>query len=137
MRAGAVSVDPVEALAVVASVVVGVAFLAAGWFKLADGPAWPKQAADMGVGRPLATVVPWVEVVVGAALVVQLVRPWPAVVALAILVVFTLVIVRRLLDGSRPPCACFGSRSNRPLGAVHVLRNLGLIALAAVAAAWA
>ena len=65
------------------------------------------------------------------------VRPWPAVVALAILVVFTLVIARRLLDGSRPPCACFGSRSNRPLGAVHVVRNVALMALAAVAAVWA
>ncbi len=121
---------------IVAGVVVGLAFLAAGGFKLADGPAWPKQAADMGVGRPLALVVPWVELAVGAALVTQLVRPWPAVVALAILVVFTLVIVRRLLDGSRPPCACFGSRSDRPLGAVHVIRNLALLALAAVAVIW-
>jgi len=127
----------VETLAVAAAVLVGVAFLAAGVFKLADGPAWPKQAADMGVGRPLAMIVPWVELAVGAALVVQLVRPWPAVVALAILVVFTLVIARRLLDGSRPPCACFGSRSNRPLGAVHVVRNVALMALAAVAAVWA
>ena len=126
-----------ETLAVAAAVLVGVAFLAAGVFKLADGPAWPKQAADMGVGRPLAMIVPWVELAVGAALVVQLVRPWPAVVALAILVVFTLVIARRLLDGSRPPCACFGSRSNRPLGAVHVVRNVALMALAAVAAVWA
>jgi len=127
----------VETLAVAAAVLVGVAFLAAGVFKLADGPAWPKQAADMGVGRPLAMIVPWVELAVGAALVPQLVRPWPAVVALAILVVFTLVIARRLLDGSRPPCACFGSRSNRPLGAVHVVRNVALMALAAVAAVWA
>ena len=126
-----------ETLAVAAAVLVGVAFLAAGVFKLADGPAWPKQAADMGVGRPLAMIVPWVELAVGAALVAQLVRPWPAVVALAILVVFTLVIARRLLDGSRPPCACFGSRSNRPLGAVHVVRNVALMALAAVAAVWA
>ena len=126
-----------ETLAVAAAVLVGVAFLAAGVFKLADGPAWPKQAADMGVGRPLAMIVPWVELAVGAALVAQLVRPWPAVVALSILVVFTLVIARRLLDGSRPPCACFGSRSNRPLGAVHVVRNVALMALAAVAAVWA
>ena len=36
-----------EALGTVAAVVVGVAFVAAGVFKLIDGPAWPKQAADM------------------------------------------------------------------------------------------
>ena len=37
---------------------------------------------------------------------------------------YTVVIVRRIRDGSRPPCACFGSRSKRPLGAYHVVRNL-------------
>ena len=123
-------------VAIVASVIVGLAFVAAGVFKLVDGPAWPTQAADMGVGRPLALLVPWVELVVGAVLVSQLLRPWPAVVALAILVVFTVIIVRRLLDGSRPPCACYGSRSSRPLGPVDVVRNGVLLALAAVAAAW-
>lgn len=122
---------------VVAGVLVGVALMAAGVFKLIDGPGWPQQAADMGVPRALALVVPWVEIVIGAALASQLARPWPAIAALALLVVFTFVIVTRLLDGSRPPCACFGPRSTRPLGASHVVRNVALLALAAVAAVWA
>ena len=91
----------------------------------------------MGVGRPIALVVPWVEIVIGALLVAQLFEPWPAVAAIALLVAFTVVIGLRLLDGSRPPCACFGSRSQRPLGAYHVLRNVGLLALAVIAAIWA
>jgi uncharacterized membrane protein YphA (DoxX/SURF4 family) len=127
----------VDVLGTVAAVAVGVAFAAAGVFKLADGPAWPRQAADMGVGRPVALVVPWVEIVIGALLAAQLFEPWPAVAAIALLVAFTVVIVLRLLDGSRPPCACFSSRSKRPLGAYHVLRNVGLLALAVVAAIWA
>ena len=123
-------------VAIVCSIVVGLAFIAAGLFKLRDGPAWPKMAADMGVSRPIAVVVPWVELAVGVLSVVAVLLPWSAYVAIALLVVFTVVIVRRLLDGSRPPCACFGSRSSRPLGAVHVARNVGLLALAAVAAVW-
>ena len=80
---------------------------------------------------------PFVEIGLGAAVASQLLRPWPAIAAWRCWSSFTIVIVTRLLDGSRPPCACFGSRSTRPLGAYHVVRNLGLIALAVVAAIWA
>jgi uncharacterized membrane protein YphA (DoxX/SURF4 family) len=127
----------VEVVGTLAAVVVGVAFVAAGVFKLADGPAWPRQAADMGVGRSIAVVVPWVEIVIGAVLAAQLLEPWPAIAAVLLLVAFTVVIGLRLRDGSRPPCACFGSRSQRPLGAYHVARNVGLLVLAVIAAVWA
>ena len=126
-----------EAVGTIAAVVVGAAFIAAGVFKLMDGDAWPKQAADMGVGRPIALVVPWVELAIGAVLLVQLLEPWAALAAIVLLVAFTIVIVRRLLDGSRPPCACFGSRSSRPLGVYHIVRNGALLGLAIMAAAWA
>jgi Methylamine utilisation protein MauE len=125
-----------HALALISSILVGAAFVAAGVFKLLDGPAWPKQAADMGVSRSVALVVPWVELVLGVASIVVILLPWSAVAAIAVLVVFTAVIVRRLLDGSRPPCACFGSRSSRPLGPVHVVRNVVLLVLASIAAIW-
>ena len=111
----------------------GVMFVVSGLFKLADGPAWPRQAADMGVRRGLALVVPWFELVLGVALVSTLLSPWAEVVATLTLGVFTILIVQRLLDGSRPPCACFGSRSNRPLGRGHLARNIGLLAVAAIA----
>lgn len=125
-----------DVIARVATLVVGVMFVAAGGYKLADGPAWPRQAADLGVGRSLARVVPWFELALGAALIVGVFPPWPAVVAAGVLVVFTLFIVRRLLDGSRPPCACFGSRSTRPLGLRHVVRNVGFLLVAVVGVAW-
>ena len=126
-----------ETIGTIAAVVVGAVFVAAGVFKLMDGEAWPKQAADMGVGRPLALVVPWVELAIGAVLLAQLLEPWAALAAIVLLVAFTIVIVRRLLDGSRPPCACFGSRSSRPLGTYHIARNGALLALAIIAAVWA
>lgn len=126
-----------DTVALFLGVAVGLVFIASGVFKLIDGPAWPKQAADMGVGHAVARVVPWVEIVVGALTVSQLFKPWPLIALIVLLVAFTLLIITRLLDGSRPPCACFGSRSKRPLGRYHVLRNLGLLAMAVVGAIWA
>lgn len=126
-----------DVVGIVAGAGVGLALVGACVLKLIEGPAWLKQAADLGVSRPVAQVVPFVEIGVGVPLAAQLFKPWPAIAAVALLVVFTVVVVQRLRDGSRPPCGCFGSRSKRPLGAYHVARNLGLLAVAVVAAIWA
>ena len=40
----------------------------------------------------------------------------------------------RLAEGRRPPCACFGALSRRPVGPGSVVRNVVLIALALLAA---
>jgi hypothetical protein len=122
-----------ELIGTIAAIGLGVMFVVSGVYKLRDGPAWPKQAADMGVRRPLALVVPWYEIALGAVLISGLLSPWAEILAALTLVAFTVVIVQRLLDGSRPPCACFGSRSNKPLGRRHLARNLCLLAVAAVA----
>jgi len=123
----------VDIVGIVAGVVLGLLFIAAGVLKLIAGPDWLKQAADMDVSRAIATLVPYVEIVVGVLLVTQLFTPWPAVVAVGMLMVFTVVIIRRIRDGSRPPCGCFGSKSKRPLGGYHLVRNLLFLALALVA----
>lgn len=118
---------------VVASIVVGIAFLAAGGSKLAAGPTWPATAKEMGAPTFTIPFVPWVELAVGAALVAQLAVPVPAVVALGLLVAFTALIVLRLSGDDRPSCACFGSWSAEPIGRIHVIRNLVLMALAVLA----
>lgn len=120
-------------IARLASIAVGAMFVAAGTFKLADGAAWPRQAADLHVPAAIARIVPWFELALGVLLVLGVGTPWVPLVAVATLVVFTLFIVHRLLDGSRPPCACFGSRSTRPLGPRHVVRNLVFLVLAVAA----
>lgn len=117
----------------IAAIGLGVMFVVSGIYKLIDGPAWPRQAADMGVPRTIALAVPYYEIVLGAVLVSSLFSPFAEIAAAITLGVFTVVIVQRLLDGSRPPCACFGSRSNRPLGRRHLVRNACLLAVAAVA----
>jgi len=123
----------VSAVVVGAGVLLGAAFVLAGASKLAAGQAWLGQAAGLGVPRWLATPVPYTEIVVGAFVAVRVARPWPVVVALALLAAFTALIVRLLATGRRPACACFGAWSASPIGWRHLARNAALAALAVVA----
>lgn len=119
---------------VMASVAVAAVLLVAGVGKVASPAAWRTQAAGMGVAGPIAAVVPFVELLLGALLVVQVQRhvfAWAAVVVFA---VFTALLALRLAQGRRPPCACFGSLSVRPIGPGHLARNAVFIAIAVLAA---
>jgi uncharacterized membrane protein YphA (DoxX/SURF4 family) len=122
-------------IAVVASVVLGVAFVVAGGSKLAAGEQWPAQARGLGAPQWSIPIVPWMELALGAVLVAQVARRAAAIAALAVLVAFTGLIVMRLREGRHPPCACFGAWSAKPLGVGHVVRNAVLAALAVVALA--
>jgi uncharacterized membrane protein YphA (DoxX/SURF4 family) len=121
------------AVGLVASILLGIVFLVSGGSKLAAGPQWPQQARGLGAPSFVVPVLPWLEIVLGAVLVMQLVPTLAVLVALALLVAFTVLIVRRLAEGRHPPCACFGAWSTKPLGRGHVVRNVGFIALAVVA----
>ena len=80
------------------------------------------------LGTPRAAASARLRVVAASA------RPLAAVAAV-LLVGFTGLIGLRLSQGRRPPCACFGGRTARPIGPLTILRNLGFLALAAVAIA--
>ncbi len=119
---------------IVASIVLGAVFLVSGVTKVASPAQWRAQSAELGVPAPVATVVPFVELGVGALLVAQLARSFAAVVAGVLLVAFTLLLVVRLAQGRRPPCACFGALTTKPIGWGNVIRNLVFLALAGVVA---
>jgi len=121
-------------VAAVAAVAVGVVFVAAGWSKLVRREVWIQQAGGLRVPAWVARGVPVAEVVLGALLVSQIARSVVGSVAALVLVAFTSLILVRLTEGERPPCACFGGWSATPLGAWHVARNAALIVLAMVAA---
>jgi uncharacterized membrane protein YphA (DoxX/SURF4 family) len=121
------------AVGLVASILLGLVFLVSGGSKLAAGPGWPEQAGGLGAPSFVVPVLPWFETVLGAVLVMQLVPTLAAAVALLVLVGFTVLILRRLAEGQRPPCVCFGAWSTKPLGRGHVVRNLAFIGLAVVA----
>lgn len=88
----------------------------------------------MGVATVVAAVVPFVELLLGALLLVQFQRHAVAWAAVGLFVLFTALIALRLAQGQRPPCACFGSLSVRPIGPGHLVRNAAFIAIAVLAA---
>ena len=119
---------------VVAALSVAAVLLIAGVSKLAQASQWRAQAAGLGVPRPIALVVPFFEVGLGACLLVQLQRHLMAWLALALFGAFSVLLALRLAQGKRPPCACFGSLSSKPIGPWHLARNAVLIGLALLAA---
>lgn len=118
----------------IAAVIVGLVLSVAAVSKVARPEQWRAEAAGMGVGRLVAGVVPWVELALGGLLVAQLQRPVAAWGAVALLVAFTALIALRLAQGRRPPCACFGGFSAKPIGALHLVRNVVFIAIGVLAA---
>ena len=101
--------------------------------KLIDHRATPAAFASLGVpaAGPAAVAVPVAELGVASLLVA---RPdVGAALALALLALFTLVVVRGVLAGSPAGCACFGAHRVEPVGPADVIRNGLLAAIAAVA----
>ena len=118
----------------IAAALVGIAFVVAGASKLAANESWPVQARGLGAPTWTIPLVPWVELVIGSLLIVQFLRVPMAVLAALLLAVFTFLILRKIAAGERPPCACFGAWSAKPIGMGHVARNAVLMALAVIAA---
>lgn len=120
-------------LRLVTSIALGLVMCAAGVSKIRLGPAWLAQGRELGAPGAVLPVVPWFEIAVGALLIGQVATPVVAIVALITLQLFTLLIVANLGRGNRPPCACFGAWSAKPLGWGHVIRNVVFMALAVLA----
>ncbi len=119
---------------VIASVVLGAVFIVSSVTKIAARQQWRAQAADLGVSALVVGGLPYAEVGVGALLVAQIARRPVAIVAGVMLVAFTTLLAVRLSQGRRPPCACFGGLSSKPISWTNVARNVVFIALAAVIA---
>ncbi len=128
------TVDVGAAIGVLAAIAVAVVLLVAGTMKLGRPGEWRSQAAGLGVPPVVAAVVPFVELALGALLLVQVQRHVVAWFAVALFGLFTALVGVRIAQGRRPPCACFGSLSSTPIGPGHLLRNVAFIALAVAAA---
>ncbi len=119
---------------VIASVLLGAVFIVSGVTKIAAMQQWRAQAADLGVSGLVVGGLPYAELGIGALLVAQIARRPVAIVAGVMLVAFTTLLAVRLSQGRRPPCACFGDLSSKPISWTNVARNAVFIALAAVIA---
>ncbi len=119
-----------------AAVVLAAVFALAGVAKLRRPGATAHAFETLGLRRPgmLARGVPVAELVVATALVV--VPSVGAYAAIALLVAFSLVVIRTLRAHVEVPCGCLGAAHEAPISVVELLRN-ALLITAAVAATFA
>jgi uncharacterized membrane protein YphA (DoxX/SURF4 family) len=115
------------------SIALAVVFVIAGVSKLAS-LTWPVQARALAVPPFVVPAVPVAEIVLGAGAITGFQR-WILIAMLLMLVAFTGVLVFNLARGRRPPCACFGGRTPRPISWLSVVRNLVFVGLAIAALA--
>lgn len=124
-------------LIVAVRALLGLVLLAAGLAKLLQGRhRFAKIVADYELlPRPIvmlaARVIPWLELVMGAALVTGALGPAAAACATVVLLVFAAAVTISLLRGRRDiECGCFGVAPRQRLTWWLVPRNLGLAGLA-------
>jgi len=113
---------------ILALVVAGVFWVSAA-AKLRDRSGTARSFHELGLVSPvaLAWLIPVLELLTAITLLV-----WPvggAVVGLALLVGFTVVILGVIHSGATVSCACFGATASAPVGWGSVVRNAILIAL--------
>jgi uncharacterized membrane protein YphA (DoxX/SURF4 family) len=118
-----------------AAVALGLVFEWSGVAKIASRDAWqvagtPFSAGNAAADRLVRTVLPWLEVVVGALLILRILPTPVAAIALVMLVTFTVALARVLATGQRPSCMCFGLTRAKPVSWVSVARNLVLVGVA-------
>jgi len=118
----------------VAAAIVGAVFVYAGVSKMLSGREWPKVAMRLGVPRMVAYAVMAAEIAVGLGMVLG--DSWRHEFLFAgatLLVAFTALLAVHMRRDERPPCACFGGATRRPIGARDIVRNISLLVLVFVA----
>src|SRR4051812_31367745 len=106
--------------------------------KLMDRRGAERAVTDLGLPQAtaplLAWIVPVVELTIAALLLPATTAWWAAVAALVLLAAFTATMAINLWRGRTPDCHCFGQLTAGPIGRGTLLRNLLLVALAALLA---
>jgi uncharacterized membrane protein YphA (DoxX/SURF4 family) len=83
---------------------------------------------------PIAVMLPVLELVIGGAILAGLEARGAAIIAAVMLVVFSVAMGQAMARGIDLECGCFGSASESEVGWTSIVRNVLLVALAAVIA---
>ncbi len=81
--------------------------------------------------EPIARTLPWIEVILGVALVTGIMARWFALIASLMLATFVGAAARAYAMGLQVDCGCFGAGSNETLGPKWFVEHGGMFALAA------
>jgi peroxiredoxin len=124
-----------DALFLIARLFLAAVFAAAALAKLYDQEGTRRALKDFGAPGhltfALAFFLPAAEMTIALALVPAATARLGAIAALALLVLFSAVILINLVRGRAHACHCFGQLGSAPIGRKTIIRNLVLIALAA------
>ncbi|MGK2957911.1 MAG: MauE/DoxX family redox-associated membrane protein [Acidimicrobiales bacterium] len=112
------------------AVLLGVFFATSAIAKWRDPVSTEASFQAFGLSRPrlLARVVPILELTTTIGLVMA--PRFVSLVAIALLVAFTTVLIRGLRAGVKVGCGCFGSAGKQPLSSLDIVRNALFAALA-------
>ena len=121
-------------IAIACAVIIGAVLVFAGVSKLVALEQWRMDARTLGVPHGVAIVVPVYESALGLGLIFGIATVVLALIAASTLAAMTLLLVKKIIDGNPPTCACFGKFSRKTIGPADVARNMCLIVLAIVAA---
>lgn len=120
---------------VLLSAVLSAVFVFSGWQKFRAPESARSAATDLGVSSALVRrgLYPLCagEFALAAGLMVTSSHMIAAWLSLGLLVSLTALLAANLVRGNRPACSCFGARSQRPIGASTIARNVALTAVAA------
>jgi len=119
-------------------IVTGVIFVIAALAKIGDPAAFSLavhnyRMTPVGVENVIALVLPWIELLAGLALVLGVRARAGAVIALAMMLLFTVAVGSAWARGLDFECGCFGKASASHIGAKKFFENIGLTVLAALA----
>ena len=119
-------------------IAVGLVMIAAALGKIADPAAFASQIhhfrlIPVGAENLLASLLPWVELIAGLALVLGVRARSGAWLSAALMVVFTVAVTAALARGLDIECGCFGTSDATRVGGKKLLENLLITGAAAVA----
>jgi thiol-disulfide isomerase/thioredoxin/uncharacterized membrane protein YphA (DoxX/SURF4 family) len=119
-----------------ARVVLGLVFALAGSTKLAQRAGSHQMLVAFGVpariAPGLAAALPAIEIMVAAGLMIPVSAWFAGIAAGTLLLSFSVAIAVNLARGHRPTCNCFGQIRAAPIGIGTLVRNIILVALAAL-----
>ncbi len=123
-------------------IVLGLIFVYAAYTKLHFAGAWhvrdyyfffamgidSYKMLPLTIVQWMAKVLPWLELALGAMLVIGAGVRWAGLVVSALLVVFMIALAHAALGGLEINCGCFGNNSVKP--STELVRDVGLLAVA-------
>jgi hypothetical protein len=122
-------------IAHVLAALVGSVIAIAGALKIVNRAQWIRDANAQHLWPAVTHVLPFLELLLGALLIVLPPHAFVLGSATLLLLIFTTYLVALIASKSNVPCACFGSRSSRPPSGRDVLRNLALMVMLFISAA--